>query len=81
MKAYLSGELSAQVVHNEVVDMISPDEDLGGNDDLLANSFIALSQIAEPEWGTTRREIEYLLACLEGRRQFSAEERDRVISS
>ncbi len=80
MNAYLRGEMSAAAVANEAIAQISPDADLGGNNDLLANCFVALSHLAEPGWKTTDREIRYLLKCLSGAAVFSLTERDRAIA-
>jgi hypothetical protein len=81
MTAYLEGSISAEQSAFEAHNIASPGTDLGGNESLLANCYVALTHLAEPGWQTTPREIEYLASCLSGKQVFSVSGRDRVIST
>lgn len=81
MTAFLEGRITAEQAASEAHNIASPDIDLGGNESLLANCYVALTHLTEPGWETTRREIEYLASCLGGKCAFSVSERDRVIST
>lgn len=79
----ISGFFEKNYDRKYIAEKISNDIDIdeikGDRTCLLINCEWALRHINETDFYTTEAELKYLLSCLKGERNFSEQERDRII--
>ncbi len=77
LRMLLNEDLSRSDVANRIAIMIPIDTIYGDDEELMKNCEWGLRHVNEPDFYTTKGELEYYLSCLMEEREYSNEDRDK----
>ncbi|KJS13669.1 MAG: hypothetical protein VR67_03505 [Peptococcaceae bacterium BRH_c8a] len=80
IEKFLSKQIDVDEVQSCLVEEVDPDEIYEIEDNMLVTDcYFALKHLKETGYETSNAEIRYFLECLSGAREYSLEEKNRII--